>query len=323
MYHEKVNCMKVLNIFGSWFLLILLMTCAVLTVPGQVSAEPDAIIYENSITLDEEGDKLSFPSFVMIDKKMDEIYVVDNRSRIMIYTSDLFPLHIMNNEYGIESPNGLALDDEGNLYVAQSASKSEPRHRISIYKSCLRKDRDIYLENIKGVESFIPYRLAVDKKGNIFVSASHYPGVLVLNNQGTLIDTMAPEEKGQKVTLTNVTIDEAGRIYLVSEDRGRVYIYDKNRNMIASFGEKGGSTGKLSRPRSIAIDSSNGNMFVVDYMRHAVTIYSSSGSYTHEFGGMGWGPGWFQHPNDIAVDKEGRIFIADLFNHRIQIFKTR
>jgi len=289
----------------------------------QAIAEPNAIIYENSITLDEEGDKLSLPSFVMIDNKMDEIYVVDGRSRIMIYSSDLFPLHILNSESGIESPHGLALDAEGSLYVAQSASKSDSRPRISIYKSCLRKERDIYIENFTGVESFSPYRLAVDKKGNIYVSASHYTGVLVLSNEGNLIDIMTPEEEGRKVRLTNVTLDNKGNIYLVSEVEGHVYIYDQNRKFISKFGEKGGSTGKLSRPRAIAIDSLNDKMFVVDYMRHTITIYTSSGSYFHEFGGLGWGEGWFQHPIDIAVDSNGRLFVADLFNNQVQVFNTR
>lgn len=315
--------MNILSITGSWLLPPLLIYCCVLAFPGQVKAEPDAIIYENSITLDEEEEKLSMPAFVMVDQKMNELYVVDGRSRIMIYTSDLFPLYIMNSEYGIESPHGLALDDEGNLYVAQSASNGNSRNRISVYKSCLKKDHDIYIEGFEGAETFLPYRLAIDRRGNIFVSSSHYPGVLVLNNQGTLIDILAPEEKGKKVTLTNVTIDKEDHIYLVSEDAGRVYIYDSNRKIIGSFGEKGGSTGKLSRPRAVAIDPSNGNMFIVDYMRHAITIYSAGGSFIQEFGGLGWGTGWFQHPNDVAVDSQGRLFVSDLFNHRVQIFKTR
>ena len=125
------------------------------------------------------------------------------------------------------------------------------------------------------------------------------------------------------MTLTNVTLDNKGNIYLLSEIEGRVYIYDQNRKFVSKFGEKGGSTGKLSRPRALAIDSLNGNLFVVDYMRHVITIYTSDGSYYHEFGGLGWKPGWFQHPNDIAVDSKGRLFVADFFNNRVQIFKTR
>ncbi len=305
------------------FLPVLLVLFGILAVPGPVHAEPDAIIYQDSILRDDEEDRLSLPSFVMVDPKMDELYVVDGRSRIMIYTSDLFPLYTMNSESGVESPHGLALDDQGNLYVAQSASKGNSRHRISVYKPCLRKDRDIYIEGFEGAGTFLPYRLAIDKKGNIFVASSHNRGVLVLNSEGTLIDVLSPDEEGKKVTLTNVAINDTGRIFLVSEDAGRIYMYDRNRKMIASFGEKGGSSGKLSRPRAVAIDSFTGNMFVVDYMRHTITIFSSSGSYMHEFGGLGWSAGWFQHPNDVTIDSKGRLFVADYFNHRVQIFKTR
>jgi DNA-binding beta-propeller fold protein YncE len=291
--------------------------------PVRALAEPDAIIYENSITTDEEEASLSMPSFVMVDDRMNEIYVVDGRSRIMIYSSDLFPLYIMNSESGIESPHGLALDTEGNLYVAQSSSNGNSRNRISVYRACLRKERDIYIDGFKGVENFLPYRLAVDRKGDIYVSSTRYAGVLVLSNRGKLIEILSPDESGRKVTITDVSLDEKGNIYLISEDEGRVYVYNRDREFVSKFGEKGGSSGKLSRPRSIAIDSLNGKIYVDDYMRHTITIYTPDGSYFHEFGGLGWGPGWFQHPNAIAIDKQGRLFVADLFNHRVQIFKTR
>ncbi len=43
----------------------------------------------------------------------------------------------------------------------------------------------------------------------------------------------------------------------------------------------------------------------------------------NEFGGEGWGPGWFNYPKDICVDTQGRLFVADAFNKRVQIFRTR
>jgi DNA-binding beta-propeller fold protein YncE len=307
----------------SLFISVLAVFFSLFFFPVRAMAEPDAIIYENSITVDEEEASLSMPSFVMVDDKMNEIYVVDGRSRIMIYSSDLFPLYIMNSEKGIESPNGLALDTEGDLYVAQSSSNGNSRNRISVYRACLRKERDIYIDGFQGVENFLPYRLAVDRKGDIYVSSTRYAGVLVLSNRGKLIEILSPDESGRKVTITDVSLDEKGNIYLISEDEGRVYVYNRDREFVSKFGEKGGSSGKLSRPRSIAIDSLNGKIYVDDYMRHTITIYTPDGSYFHEFGGLGWGPGWFQHPNAIAIDKQGRLFVADLFNHRVQIFKTR
>jgi DNA-binding beta-propeller fold protein YncE len=111
-------------------------------------------------------------------------------------------------------------------------------------------------------------------------------------------------------------------MYLVSEDLGRIYVYDENKKIILKFGEKGGSSGKLSRPKAIAVDNRNERMYIVDYMRHTVTVYNREGEYIFEFGGMGWGEGWFQHPLDIDVDNKGRLLVADLFNHRVQVFNT-
>jgi DNA-binding beta-propeller fold protein YncE len=305
-----------------YFTLVLLFFLAF--IPPQIDAQQlgTIITYQDSITLDEEGGKIFFPVFVYTDPNTNEVYVVDGKARIIIFTEDLFPLHTLSKKDGIVSPQGLTIDSNGNLYVGQAATEKNPRHRISVYNPCLKWERDIYLEGVEGVESFIPYRLAVDKKGNIFVTSSFYPGVLYIDGNGHLIDIISPEEEGKKVPLTNVTLDNDGNIYLVSEEQGRIYVYNEERHFIFKFGEKGGSSGKLSRPKAVGIDNRNGRKFVVDYMRHTITVYNREGRFIFEFGGLGWGDGWFQYPTDLAVDTKGRILVADLFNHRVQVFNS-
>jgi DNA-binding beta-propeller fold protein YncE len=295
----------------------------ILIVPHTLNAQPKSfsVTYLDSITEDEEGGKIYFPSFVFSDPVSNEIYVIDSKARIIIYTSDFFPIFTLSKRNGIESPQGLTVDAEGNLYVAQSATKENPRHRISVFNACLRWVRDIYIEGFEGAASFVPYHLAVDKKKNIYVSASFYPAVLILNNQGKLLEIMSPEEEDRKVKLTSVTLDKAGRIYLVSEEESHIYVYDENRKFLFKFGEKGGSTAKLSRPLAVGVDNRNGRMYVVDYMRHTISVYDNEGKYLFEFGGLGWGEGWFQHPRDIYIDSMGRILVADTFNDRIEVLQ--
>lgn len=278
--------------------------------------------YLDSITEDEEGNKLLFPHFVFEEPVRNEIYVVDGGAGVIIYTSDFFPVFTLTRSDGIEIPQGLTVDREGNLYLAQPATKDNPRHRISVFNACLKWERDIYFEGFEGAESFSPNRLAVDEKGNIYVAGNYVPGVLMLNNEGGFMESIAPEESGRNVNVNYVTIDRLGRLLIVSEGEGRVYVYDENRKFLFKFGEKGGSTGKLSRPQAVAADNRTGRMYVVDYMRHTISAYDEKGKYLYEFGGLGWGEGWFQYPKDIAVDREGRIFVADTFNNRVQVFRT-
>jgi DNA-binding beta-propeller fold protein YncE len=304
---------------------LFLVLCFAVFIPYKLSAQQQgtSVTYLESITEDEEGLMLNFPSFVFTDPVTNEIYVIDGKLRIIIYTSDLFPLFTLGKRNNVGLPLGLTVSNEGNLYVAQSRIKENPRSKISVFNACLRWERDIDLEGFEGAESFTPFRLATDQKGNIYVAGLYFPGVLILNNQGHLLEIISPEEEGKKVSVNYVTIDKTGKIYLVSEEESHIYVYDENRKFLFKFGQKGGSTGKLSRPQAVAIDNRNGRMYVVDYMRHTVSAYDRDGKYLFEFGGLGWGEGWFQYPRDIAVDSSGRILVADTFNNRIEVFQAK
>ncbi|NOZ24846.1 MAG: hypothetical protein GXO94_01980 [Nitrospirae bacterium] len=286
-------------------------------VKAQVQGVP--VVHKYSVVEGEE-DRLFFPSFVWTDPVSKEVYVIDGRSRIIIYTQDFFPLFTLDRRKGIDSPQGLTLDPEGNLYVAQSATKENPRHRISVFNACLKWVRDIYLEGFEGADSFNPHRLAMDGSGNIYVAGAYFPGVLLIDKQGRLLDVISPEEDGRRVKLNYVSVDGEGRIYLVSEEMGHIYVYDKTRKFLFKFGRKGGSTGKLSRPMAVGVDDLRGWIYVLDYMRHTVSVYDRDGNYMFEFGGLGLAAGWFQYPRDISVDASGRILVADTFNNRVEVY---
>jgi hypothetical protein len=246
--------MKQVKIFSYiTFILMVMMTSTLYAQEKSLTAR-----YLDSIIEDEEGNRLLFPHFVFEEPYMNEIYVIDGGARVIIYTSDFFPVFTLTKSDGIEIPQGLTVDKEGNLYIAQPAARDNPRHRVSVFNACLKWERDIYLDGFEGIDSFPPYRVAVDKKGNLYVAGLYYPGILIMNNQGQLLDILSPEEEDKKVKLNSVYIDEIGRIYLVSEEVSHIYVYDENRKFLFKFGEKGGSTGKLSRPQAVGVDSKTG-----------------------------------------------------------------
>ena len=124
------------------------------------------------------------------------------------------------------------------------------------------------------------------------------------------------------VMINNIITDSDGHLFLLSEETSKVYVYSINEDFLFSFGEKGGSTGKMSRPRGIAINEGRKTIYIVDYMRHTILVYDLAGKYLFEFGGRGSGPLWFNFPNSITVDRKGRLIVADLFNNRVQVLKT-
>lgn len=303
------------------FLCFCMVAFFLIICPETIHAQSSLVRYFDKIDYDGEWNRIERPFFAMYEPVMNEIYLIDGGSRIIIYSSDLYPLYTLGKSDNIELPEGLTVDPDGNLYVAQAYSENNPRHRISVFNPCLKWVRDIYLEGFEDEKSFKPSRLAIDKNKNLYVAGNYFPGVLVLDSDFKLIDIISPQEDDKKVPLVNVSIDDSGLIYLVSEEAGHIYVYDENREFIYQFGEKGGSAGKLSRPRAVAIDNKRGWIHVVDYMRHTVNTYDKNGNLLFEFGGLGLSNGWFRFPSDISVNKDGDVIVTDLFNHRVQVFK--
>jgi DNA-binding beta-propeller fold protein YncE len=121
------------------------------------------------------------------------------------------------------------------------------------------------------------------------------------------------------VRVVDVASDSEGHLYILSEETGKVYVYSHDEELLFSFGEKGGSTGKMSRPRSLVIDEEKKAVYIADYMRHTILIFDTGGTFMYEFGGMGTGPGWFQYPTGLSLNRDSYLMVADLFNHRVQI----
>jgi DNA-binding beta-propeller fold protein YncE len=95
--------------------------------------------------------------------------------------------------------------------------------------------------------------------------------------------------------------------------------FDVQGNMLNAFGQEGDGPGALSRPKGIAIDS-DAHIYVVDNLFDNVQIFDPTGQVLLALGSGGVGPGEFWSPAGIDI-AEDTIFIADTYNHRIQILR--
>jgi DNA-binding beta-propeller fold protein YncE len=78
--------------------------------------------------------------------------------------------------------------------------------------------------------------------------------------------------------------------------------------------------GPFNRPTNLAVGP-NGDLYVSDgYGNCRVHHFSPSGALKRAWGVPGQGPGQFFLPHGIAVAADGRVFVCDRENDRIQIF---
>jgi hypothetical protein len=101
----------------------------------------------------------------------------------------------------------------------------------------------------------------------------------------------------------------------------------------------GTATGQLNFPRNVAV-APDGTIYVADTGNHRIQVFAPDGSYLQEWGSwcelytegqpgctdpdgagpLGFGDGQFSEPWGIAIAPDGNLYVADTWNHRIQVF---
>jgi len=213
------------------------------------------------------------------------------------------------------------------IYVSEEISGEKYKGQITVFDFIGRKKKTIKFEGFPDAEAFLARDMAFDEQGNLYLAGGSSCRLVILSKDGKLIRTIEPVEKSNngeeiKVDVIGVTTRK-NLIYLLSEWQGHVYVYNNKGERINVFGKKGGAPGKLSRAQGLTIDPLEGTSYVIDYMRHTILIYDLKGHFIGEFGGEGNKTGWFSYPKDISIDNRGRLFIADTFNRRVQVFQTK
>jgi DNA-binding beta-propeller fold protein YncE len=66
-----------------------------------------------------------------------------------------------------------------------------------------------------------------------------------------------------------------------------------------------------------------GNIYLVDGVNNLIRVVDSEGRWKFSFGQGGTGKGQFHHPLGIDISKDGKVFIADTGNHRVQVFDLK
>ena len=70
----------------------------------------------------------------------------------------------------------------------------------------------------------------------------------------------------------------------------------------------------------MAVDP-DGHVYVVDAQFEAVQLFTPEGQLLLSVGREGRGPGEFWLPAGIHIDAKGRVWIADSYNQRVQVFQ--
>ena len=162
--------------------------------------------------------------------------------------------------------------------------------------------------------------VAADNRGHVFVFHRGEHPIMEFAPDGRMIRSWG---KGMFIRPHAVRVDPEGNIWTVDNDTHQVLKMDSSgrvRMVVGRHAQGGETEENFNRPTDVAF-APNGDFYVSDgYVNSRVVRFSKEGRYITAWGKKGDGEGEFNIPHAIAVDRQGRVYVGDRENYRVQIF---
>jgi sugar lactone lactonase YvrE len=168
--------------------------------------------------------------------------------------------------------------------------------------------------------------VAVDTHDNVYVFNRGAHPVIVFDRDGRFLRSWG---EGVFRHPHGITIGPDGSLWLTDDLHHTIRQFSVDGTLLLTIGDPdrpstlhGGKP--FNRPTHVALCPRTGDIYVSDgYGNSRVHRFDPRGRHLLSWGDPGTDPGCFNIPHNIATDAEGRVYVADRENHRVQIFDGR
>jgi len=222
----------------------------------------------------------------------------------------------------LSSPTGIALDKDGNLYVADTDN-----HSIQKFDKAGK-----FLVRWGGEPSsqegrfYYPRGLAVGPDDVVYVADSGNNRVQKFDLEGNVQKAWGKfgfawrgADMGKFDVPWGLATDQEGNVYVSDTSNARIQKFQSDGQPLLKWGRDGSFDGAFFFPRGVAVDFV-GNIYVADESNNRIQKFDPRGSFLTKWGREGSGPGQFKSPWGIACDALGNVYVVDSGNHRVQKF---
>lgn len=231
----------------------------------------------------------------------------------------------LDNKHGETQRQYITFSYAPNIQYLMSFGSQDDLVPPSKFRKFIVGSRNVAKEN-KTI--FKPYGIAVTS-GKVYISDGRFASgywvldlntkkpKLILIQHGALKESIniALDNSGYKFfTVPQLAKAKAEGLLGTKGEKGSIVVFDNKDNFIKEMDFPG---------RPIGITILDENIFVTDGVnQRIVVINKNTFQITGEFGKAGEGEGEFRIPKDITTGPNGLLYVSDVYNGRIQVFKS-
>lgn len=271
-----------------------------------VVGEDPLVVFKRPISVAGDGEG----RFVVADQEAGRVFLFDlNRREATL-------LGGATSSAGFTSPSGVAVDGEGNFYVSDNASR---KVTVANGKNSVLRILDLS-KHVKSIGG-----MAIDRaRARLVIPDAKANKILLFTLTGELRKTL--DGKGLFSYPNAVSVVSDGSLVVADSFNAAIVHVSDEGKFISLIGSRGDSQGNLELVTGVAVDSED-HIYATDGRHHNVTIFDLNGNpllvvgSQHSVTSGNIGRGGFQIPQGITIDKNDRIYVADSYNRRIQLFQ--
>ncbi len=217
------------------------------------------------------------------------------------------------------SPWGIAVDDDGFVYVADTWN-----HRVQKFDANGKfvTQWGIYgmFDAATGGEAKFwgPRAVAIGPDGLVYVSDTGNKRIQVFTREGEFVNQWGGKGMldGQFDEPVGIAIATDGTTYVADTWNRRIQAFDANHFFLRKWEVYAWAGQSLDNKPYLALDA-RGRLYATDPEGYRVLVFDAAGRFLTALGRYGQDENSFALPTGIAVDKEGYIYVADTANNRV------